>query len=231
MDDRSAVPPAAVPVARRPQRGSAPRWPGCGDDEELILAALTECGVAAQVKIIPARRDVQPSPGSYSSPCRCKASHRDRHKDRGRRLWQVHQAAGRLLDRHRSLRTRPHRVPPVLILQDPATGLRIVFEPDRPMKPTSSLLPSTCPATGLALSITIARCAAGDQNWTRGKPQTRYSACRHLRTRPGATGDPERRPAARSGRARPGSRCPSAGPPAADRVRRSWAFPVGYHQP
>jgi hypothetical protein len=43
------------------------------------------------------------------------------------------QAARRFLDRHRKLEDAPAAaIPPALVLQDPVTGLRIVFEPDLP---------------------------------------------------------------------------------------------------
>lgn len=104
------------------------------DDEQLIVAALTDCGVAAQVKVIPARRDAQtltwlvlislPLQGFLSAVGEKFAA--DAY-DRFTR------AVGRLLGRRRPAEdaagTGP---PPVLVLQDPATGLRIVLESDLP---------------------------------------------------------------------------------------------------
>ena len=135
MDDQRAVPPAAEPASAPPFRAEVLHDGRVGaDDEELILAALTACGVAAQVKIIPARRDVQaltwlvlislPLQGFMTAVGTKIAEDA---------YGKFIQAAGRLLDRHRKPADAPATVvPPVLVLQDPATGLRIVFEPDLP---------------------------------------------------------------------------------------------------
>ena len=104
------------------------------DDEEVILDALTGCGVAAEVKIIPARRDAQaltwlvlislPLQGFMTAVGTKIAEDA---------YGKFIQAARRLFDRHRHPVDAPAAgVPPVLVLQDPATGLRIVFEPDLP---------------------------------------------------------------------------------------------------
>jgi hypothetical protein len=135
MDDQTAVRPAADPASAPPVRAEVLHDGRVGpDDEELILAALTGCGVAAEVKIIPARRDVQtltwlllislPLQGFLSAV--------------GKKIAEdgydtFTRAARRILDRHRKLEDAPAAaIPPVLVLQDPATGLRIVFEPDLP---------------------------------------------------------------------------------------------------
>ena len=141
MDDRSAVPPAAGsggPPALTAEVLHDGRV--TGDDEELILAALTECGVAAQVKTIPARRDAQtlswlllvslPLQGFLSSMSQQVAEDAYRTFTR---------AVGRLLERHQRPADTPARQPPVLILQDPATGLRIVLEPDLPAEAHTQL--------------------------------------------------------------------------------------------
>ena len=53
------------------------------------------------------------------------------------------QAASRFLDRHRKLEDAPAAaIPPALVLQDPVTGLRIVFEPDLPNEAYDQL---SCP--------------------------------------------------------------------------------------
>ena len=104
------------------------------DDEQLILAALTACGVAAQVKIVPARRDAQslswlllislPLQGFLSTVSQ-KITEDAYRKFIG--------SVGRLLGHHQQPADVPAaRNPPVLVLQDPATGLRIVLEPELP---------------------------------------------------------------------------------------------------
>ena len=56
MDDHTAMRPAADLASALPMRAEVLHDGRIGpDDEELILAALTGCGVAAEVKIIPAR--------------------------------------------------------------------------------------------------------------------------------------------------------------------------------
>ncbi len=105
-----------------------------GDDEQLILAALTACGVAARVKVIPPRRDMQtltwlvlismPLQGFLSAVGEKLAA------DAYARFTR---AVGRLLGHHRQSEDRPGTgAPPVLALQDPATGLRIILESDLP---------------------------------------------------------------------------------------------------
>ena len=134
MDDHSAVPSAAA-SGGPPALAAEVLHDGrvTEDDEELILAALTECGVAAQVKIVPARRDAQtlswlllislPLQGFLSSMSQKFA------EDTYRTFTRV---VGRLLDRYQPPAGTPAGKPPVLILQDPATGLRIALEPDLP---------------------------------------------------------------------------------------------------
>jgi hypothetical protein len=98
------------------------------DDEHLLLAALAACGVAARVKVIPSRRDAQtltwlvlislPLQGFLSAVGGKLA------EDAYGRFTR---AVGRLLGHHRQAAPAP-----VLVLQDPNTGLRIALEPDLP---------------------------------------------------------------------------------------------------
>jgi hypothetical protein len=105
------------------------------DDEQHLIAALTACGVTSQVKIIPPRRDTQaltwivlialPLQGFLSSLGQ---------KAAGNAYAAFTNAVQRLLRRH-GQRAGPAAAgdsPRVLVLQDPETGLRVIFEPDLP---------------------------------------------------------------------------------------------------
>jgi hypothetical protein len=135
MDEQTALPQASD-LASAPLLAAEVLHDGrIGmDDEEVILAALTECGVAAEVKIIPARRDAQaltwlvlislPLQGFMTAVATKIAEDA---------YGKFIRAARRLIDRYRPPVDAPAaEVPSVLVLQDPATGLRIVFEPDLP---------------------------------------------------------------------------------------------------
>jgi hypothetical protein len=134
MDEQTALPQPADPASVPPRAEVLHDGRIAADDEEVILAALTECGVAAELKIIPARRDAQalawlvlislPLQGFMTAVGTKIAEDA---------YGKFIQAARRLLDRRRHPADTPEaEVPPVLVLQDPATGLRIVFEPDLP---------------------------------------------------------------------------------------------------
>lgn len=137
MNDRSQVSPAGP--------ASSPSLPADvlhdgrigAEDEQLILATLTACGVAARVKVIPARRDAQaltwlvlislPLQGFLSAVGEKAAA---AAYDRFIRTVE------RLLGRNRQSAPAGDKPgtpdPPVLVLQDPVTGLRIVLEADLP---------------------------------------------------------------------------------------------------
>jgi hypothetical protein len=104
------------------------------DDERHIVAALSACGVAAQAKVIPPRRDAQtltwlllisvPLQGFLSAVGEKVAA------DAYSRFTH---AVERLLGRHHRSGSEPANTgPPVLVLQDPATGLRIILEAGLP---------------------------------------------------------------------------------------------------
>lgn len=134
MTDHRPTPPAGSGAPRGLAAEVLHDGRVAADDEQLILTALTECGVTAQVKVIPARRDAQtltwlmlislPLQGFISTMSQKIA------EDAYHRFVK---AAGRLLERHRPPADTPGGGnPPVLVLQDPDTGLRIVLEPDLP---------------------------------------------------------------------------------------------------
>ncbi len=103
------------------------------EEEHLLLAALAACGVAARVKVIPPRRDAQtliwlvlislPLQGFLSMVGGKLAEDA---------YGQFTRAVGRLLGHHRQAADAPGTEPPVLVLQDPDSGLRIALEPDLP---------------------------------------------------------------------------------------------------
>jgi hypothetical protein len=100
------------------------------DDEQLILAALTGCGLTAQVKTIPPRRDVQALTWLVLISVPLQGFLSTVGEDAYSRFTR---AVGRLLGRYRHAADPPGTAgPPVLVLQDPATGLRIALEPDLP---------------------------------------------------------------------------------------------------
>ena len=104
------------------------------DDEQSILAALTACGVAARARVIPPRRDTQTLTWLMliSLPLQSFLSAAG-EKFAADAYERFTRAVGRLLGRHRQAEDTPGTGdPPVLVLQDPATGLRIVLEPDLP---------------------------------------------------------------------------------------------------
>ena len=135
MDEQMVLPEAADPTSVPRLAAEVLHDGRIGvDDEEVILAALADCGVASEVKIIPARRDAQaltwlvlislPLQGFMTAVGTKIAEDA---------YGKFIQAARRLFDRHRHPVDAPAAgVPPVLVLQDPATGLRIVLEPDLP---------------------------------------------------------------------------------------------------
>lgn len=102
------------------------------DDEHLLLAALAACGVTARVKVIPPRRDTQtltwlvlislPLQGFLSMVGGKLA------EDAYDRFTRT---VGRLLGHHRQAGNTA-ATSPVLVLQDPASGLRIILESDLP---------------------------------------------------------------------------------------------------
>ncbi len=135
MNDQPLVPPPAGPDSPQALTAEVLHDGRVGaDDEQLILAALTACGVAARAKIIPPRRDAQtlawlilvslPLQGFLSMVGGKLAE--DAY---GRFTGAVRQ----ILGHHRQPANEPGTGdPPVLLLQDPGTGLRIVLEPDLP---------------------------------------------------------------------------------------------------
>ena len=130
MNDQTPGPPAAAAAGASPVGAEVLHDGRVGaDEEELILAALAACGVTAQVKIIPPRRDAQtltwlmlislPLQG-FLSMAGEDAYHRFTH------------AVGRLLGRHRRPADASGTGDRPVLLQDPGTGLRIVLEPELP---------------------------------------------------------------------------------------------------
>ena len=100
------------------------------EDERVMLAALAACGVEAQVKIVPVRRDAQALTWLMliSLPLQAFISTMGQ-KAAADAYHRFISAAGRLLDRGR----RPAPGPaPVLALQDPGTGVRVILEPGLP---------------------------------------------------------------------------------------------------
>lgn len=122
----AAAPPLAADILHDGRIGA--------DEEKLIVAALTACGVAARVKVIPPRRDAQtlawlvlislPLQGFLSAVGEQAAA----------AAWdRFTLTIDRLLGRNRQSGDKPAAPdPPVLVLQDPATGLRIILETDLP---------------------------------------------------------------------------------------------------
>lgn len=101
------------------------------DEEQLLVAALRGCGVTAEAKIIPPRRDAQALTWMVlvSLPLQAFISAIGTAMAENAYAAFV-RAAQRILGRHRQ--PGPDRPRPVLVLQDPATGLRIAMEPDLP---------------------------------------------------------------------------------------------------
>jgi hypothetical protein len=110
------------------------------DDEHLLLTVLAACGVTARVKVIPPRRDAQaltwlvlislPLQGFLSMVGGKLA------EDAYGRFTR---AVGRLLDHHRRAEDAT-ATQPVLVLDDPATGLRIILESDLPREAHEQLV-------------------------------------------------------------------------------------------
>jgi hypothetical protein len=101
------------------------------DEEQMLVAALRGCGIAAEAKVIPPRRDPQTLTWIVlvSLPVQAFISAVGTTMAENAYAAFV-RAAQRILGRHRQ--AGPDRPPPVLVLQDPVTGLRIALEPDLP---------------------------------------------------------------------------------------------------
>jgi hypothetical protein len=109
------------------------------DEEQLLVAALRGCGVTAEAKIIPPRRDAQALAWMVlvSLPVQAFISGIGTAMAESAYAAFV-RAVQRILGRHRP--PGPDRPPAVLVLQDPATGLRIALEPDLPGEAHKQLL-------------------------------------------------------------------------------------------
>jgi len=134
MNDQTPMPPAADQASEPPVAADVLHDGRVGaDDEELILAALAACGVAARVRVVPARRDVQALTWLLliSLPLQAFLSVIGA-KIADDAYGTFVRAARRLLGRRQPAGAPAAGSPPVLVLQDPLTGVRIVVAPDLP---------------------------------------------------------------------------------------------------
>ena len=103
------------------------------------MAALSACRVTAQVKIIPPRRDAQALSWIVLVSLPLQAFISAIGTTMANSAYAAFtKAVRRLLGRHH----QPDRAetPPVLVLQDPLSGLRIILEPDLPGDAYAQLL-------------------------------------------------------------------------------------------
>ena len=101
------------------------------DEEQSLVAALRGCGVTAEAKIIPPRRDAQTLTWMVLVSLPLQAFISAIGTAMAENAYSAFiRVAQRILSRHRQ--PGPDRPPSVLVLQDPATGLRIALEPDLP---------------------------------------------------------------------------------------------------